>query len=308
VNPRLIGVAGKGAGLAAFVLVVAACAGASDKERAIRPVAEQPSSRLVNGVQLAVAATATGNPPRPQVALLRPNGDRVRELNLPSSGSLLSIAWSPDGRRIAFTRWLTPGWRGPSETDIFVADADGSNVRRLTRSKRADDPVWSPDGETIVFSQDEGPPASQFTGLWRVDADGGEPRELIPAEPGRVDIPSSFAPDGRALAFTRFVAPEPGAGASRPVAPAVHLLELASGEDRSLAENAADAAFSPDGRRVAFVSFRDRFRERFVDELERYGYELYVMDADGGNARRLTRTREMREQAPSWSPDGRLLA
>jgi TolB protein len=55
-------------------------------------------------------------------------------------------AWSPDGRRIAFER-------GPGgHREIYVADADGSNVRRLTTGNDDRMPAWSPDGKTLVFT------------------------------------------------------------------------------------------------------------------------------------------------------------
>lgn len=57
------------------------------------------------------------------------------------------------------------------------------------------------------------------------------------------------------------------------------------------------AAFSPDGRRIAFVSTRD------APASDGPG-DLYVMDADGGNVVRLTSGLAVQAQ-PSWSPDGR---
>jgi Tol biopolymer transport system component len=55
-----------------------------------------------------------------------------------------------------------------------------------------------------------------------------------------------------------------------------------------------DPAWSPDGKRIAFASNRDG------------AYEIYVMNADGGNRRRLTRTpRRKSSDSPDWSPDGR---
>jgi Tol biopolymer transport system component len=65
-------------------------------------------------------------------------------------------AWSPDGRRIAFQS-LRAGWQAFRELkffDIYVMDADGSNVELLTGPDKLSDmyPVWSPDGTKIAFS------------------------------------------------------------------------------------------------------------------------------------------------------------
>ena len=66
----------------------------------------------------------------------------------------LSLAWSPDGTRIAFS--LS---NDICCADIWVADADGSNPRNLTRSRAIDDrsPAWSPDGRRIAHSRRDAP-------------------------------------------------------------------------------------------------------------------------------------------------------
>jgi Tol biopolymer transport system component len=75
-------------------------------------------------------------------------------------------ALSPDGRRIAF------GTESQVSADdkggIFVMDADGGNLVRLTDGF---DPRWSPDGDWLLFSD-------STSGLWIVAADGGDPRPI----------------------------------------------------------------------------------------------------------------------------------
>ena len=58
-----------------------------------------------------------------------------------------TAAWSPDGRKILFTR-CERGSRG-KRSDIYVMNVDGSGERKLT--ERGHDPRWSPDGEKISF-------------------------------------------------------------------------------------------------------------------------------------------------------------
>jgi hypothetical protein len=84
-----------------------------------------------------------------------------------------SSAWSPDGTRIAFTRVTG---NGPG---IYVMDADGSNLARLTSAStdRGDrSPLWSPDGAWLVFSR--GTSGSGLGDLYIVSTSGGEPRLL----------------------------------------------------------------------------------------------------------------------------------
>jgi len=81
-------------------------------------------------------------------------------------------AWSPDGRRIAFTRAAPP-----NSFDIWVVNDDGSGLRQLTGASGADNyAAWSPDGSEIVYSSDDRP---ERNGLWLMGADGSEQRYLI---------------------------------------------------------------------------------------------------------------------------------
>ena len=96
-------------------------------------------------------------------------------------------AWAPDGRSIAFT--LLP--RGGSNEDIYLADADGSNVRQLTSDPAYEyEPRWSPDGRLIAFVRGGD--------LWLMAADGGSQRRLTTGL--TVDSPT-WSPDGRHIGF-----------------------------------------------------------------------------------------------------------
>jgi Tol biopolymer transport system component len=98
-------------------------------------------------------------------------------------------AWSPDGRRIAFTRVVPP-----STFDIYVMNADGTKLRQLTRSPAQENwPEWSPDSRRIVFSSDD---LAGGGGLVVMRADGSERRPLAAGagEP-------SWSPGGRWIAF-----------------------------------------------------------------------------------------------------------
>ena len=132
--------------------------------------------------------------------------------------------WSPDGRRLAFisTRDGAP--------NIFIADADGGNVRAVTKVEAGVQPplVFSPDGATLAYvsdvKQEPGPPGNvhhikrllyRHWDEWReslrhhvfvVPTAGGEPRDLTPGDfdspPGQQeDAAITFTPDGRELVF-----------------------------------------------------------------------------------------------------------
>src|SRR5207248_7885020 len=77
--------------------------------------------------------------------------EEVRRIPLPLNG-LTTPSWSPDGKELVFS-----GYDG-GISDLFVVNADGSGLHRLTNDKYADlQPSWAPDGKTIAFATDRGP-------------------------------------------------------------------------------------------------------------------------------------------------------
>ena len=193
------------------------------------------------------------------------------------------VAWSPDGRRLAFTGESGLGYR---ELDVWTVDRDGGGVRRVTRSGDALWPVWAPDGRSIVYARlgdgrrnPDGPP--DFTSaLWAIDPDGGNRRRLTDPVEGVSERPWSFAPDGSRLAITRARLPalERRAEKSRLV-----LVDLDGSGERELSGSGTDPAFSPDGSRIAYASARDRNGTLDYGDISSIATELYVMDADGSD-------------------------
>lgn len=88
------------------------------------------------------------------------------------------IAWSPDGRRLAFTGESGLGYR---EMDVWTVDVDGGDVRRVTRTGDALWPVWAPDGRLIVYARLEDPSRNPdgsldySSSLWAIDPSGANP-------------------------------------------------------------------------------------------------------------------------------------
>ena len=175
---------------------------------------------------------------------------------------------------------------------LFGAEADGSNVRRLTKEKGDPsspaglffqiDPAWSPDGTEIAF-------VSGRDGVGHVFAmkpDGSATRRVTDTE--KDDAHPSWSPDGKWIVFSRegalFRAPAAGG-------PATRLLKNAPG-------HAADPSYSPDGKLLAYDYRRPGFQIR----------EVYVLNADGTRTpRQLTHLRWV-SGYPAWSPDGSQIA
>src|SRR5213083_1303780 len=124
----------------------------------------------------------------------------VRRIRIPLNG-LTTPSWSPDGKQLVFT-----GYDG-GLSDLFVVNADGSNLHRLTNDKYADlEPSWSPDGKTIAFTTDRSPATDFETlkfGRLRIALlrlDNGSIDILRHMDQGK-NINPTWAPDGRSLAF-----------------------------------------------------------------------------------------------------------
>jgi hypothetical protein len=109
---------------------------------------------------------------------------------LQDSATNLQAALAPDRTRIAFS-----SNRGGS-FDLYVMDADGRNLRRLTtESGNEGDPVWTPDGTQIVYTFTRGTTIQ----IAIMPADGGESRSLTTTSGGNHS--PSVSPDGRSIAF-----------------------------------------------------------------------------------------------------------
>ena len=225
-------------------------------------------------------------------------------------------AWSPDARCLAFTAEL--GATAGFAKDTHAMRADGSGIRRLTSGGRSFHPVWSPEGRRIFFARRPVGRLEALTvadarrlasaSIWSMRPDGSGRRQVTPDVDGRSEIPESFSPDGGLIAVTRATFAESDAEGRAPNTAEVRALRPDGSSSRRLADRGADPAFSPDGRRIAFASDRDENGELSYGDRVFFANELYVMDADGSDPRRLTRTSGLNELQPSWLPSGARIA
>ena len=117
---------------------------------------------------------------RNQLFVVSVTTGEVRQLS-DNQTDVLAPSWSPDGRRIAFSR-MRSGVADMYVSDIWVMDGDGTNTRQLTTTVgRAISPSWSPDGRLIAClgtAEQELSWGDLETLVWLVPAGGGTPRCL----------------------------------------------------------------------------------------------------------------------------------
>ena len=110
--------------------------------------------------------------------LMRSDGTEKRRL---IEGFSRRVAWSPDGRMIAFESGSTRYDDNPyNNMDIWVVNADGSNPRNLTNTPGVTDwnPSWSPDSARIVFESTRWEEGTHTAQIWIVDVATGAMTQL----------------------------------------------------------------------------------------------------------------------------------
>ena len=203
-------------------------------------------------------------------------------------------AWSPDGRRIAFASNRGGRW------DIYVMEADGSNVRQRTRTGGSYEPTWSADGRWLAFSGSGS--------IMAVEADGDQTRVLVDY-PGWEGQPA-WSPDGTRLTFTTdynaydfvFDLFEADADGTNPRPPLSHPLTT-NNEGLRFYHN---ATWSPDGRMIAILVCGYNRSNCTPDPQNQRTSQVSVANADGSDLRPLAEAGLMTRL--SWSPDGTEIA
>jgi Tol biopolymer transport system component len=218
---------------------------------------------------------------RGEIFVMNADGSGVRRT---AAGMLPS--WSPDGSRLAYVR-NEGGFR------FFVADADGSGERHVASQLTdggvvTDAPRWSPDGRYLVVqSGDIAGPASVTV----IDIATGDAQQLV------LGVHPRWSPDGSLIAFADPPGPTAGIGLIRP--DGTGLRSLTSGSTSPLRSDDYPS-WSPDGRRLVFVRTGPTF-----------GDQAFVVNADGGEPRRVTRESAhssfFQYDAPVWLDDQTIL-
>jgi dipeptidyl aminopeptidase/acylaminoacyl peptidase len=250
---------------------------------------------------LLAAALASGQDKRPMTI--------VELIDVPLVGS---PRLSPDGSQILYTRTDTDWKKNGRTTHIHRIDADGSGAVQLTNGEEGESsPRWSPDGSRVAFLAKRG--EDEHTQIYVMRNRGGEASPLTAHDSSVGSF--QFSPDGEHIFF---VAPDPKSAEEKKKDRLQddvfafdedykqrHLFRVATGGDGpQKGERLTEGDYSVIGFRLSDDGMRIA-HHRSVSPLvdNRDEGEVWLMDADGGNAMQLT-DNTVSEFGAQLSPDG----
>ena len=191
-------------------------------------------------------------------------------------------SWKPDKKQILFYRQYS------IDSDILTIDADGKNETNLTKAFGGGPSAmntimpmaWAPDGSKFVFQSNLGGDYD----IYVYDLSSRRIYQITDNATG--DYKAAWSPDGIHIVYTSEVS---GTNTDIFVADVANLdvLPKAGVNITNHPAHDTDASWSPDGSQIVFISNRDG------------NPEIYIMDMDGGNLKKITNTPEA-EQEPQW--------
>ena len=216
---------------------------------------------------------------------ISPDGTGESKIAFGVPGGVNGVEWAPDGSRMAVSVEVNPGTEG-GQFRLYLANADGGDVRRLTEGVSDRFPAWSPDGSRIAFTRDLSDGNQE---LFLINADGTGETQLTDTD--GANMQPTWSPDGTRIAFTST------RGGTFEGNSEIYVMNSDGLEQRRITDHPGwDAApdWSADGR-IAYTS-----------EGPEAG--IYVVDPDVGDPELLLADSDPFNLFIAWSPDARSLA
>ncbi len=221
-----------------------------------------------------IAETGPKNRRMKRLAIMDSDGANHRFLTT-GQATALTPRFSPDYRQILYLSYLNGNPR------IYVYDLDSNTQRLITQSQNPTfAPRWSPDGKWILYSM----ASAGNTDIYKISAAGGGTPIRLTDSPG-IDVGGSFSPDGTKIVFE----------SDRSGSQQIYVMNADGTDQRRVSffgGRAATPEWSPRGDQIAFTHIAGNLR-------------IAVMSPGGGGMRYLTNS--WQDEAPTWSPNGRIV-
>lgn len=241
-----------------------------------------------------------GDAPRYQIHIANTDGSHFRRLN--DKGNDACSFFFPDGKRVVFTSTMDNpdmpkgNWSDsenyPRGAEIYTANLDGSNLKRITTNKHYDAEVSvSPDGKWILFSRQ----IDGMIDLWRMKPDGSA-AEKITKTPDLQEGGAFYMSDSETIIFRAWSKKEQGETNSD------MQLYTIKHDGTHLIQHTHDKAVNwspfpaPDGKHVVYAKLHPP-----------YNFEIHLLNLETGVQQQLTSNKSF-DGFPSISPDGNTLS
>jgi len=203
------------------------------------------------------------------------DGHNVHQITFDKSIALLP-RWSPSGDKIIYNSYRDGG------PMLYIKDMASGVDRRISARKGLNiGASWAPDGKSVALTLSHGDNPDIYT----IDLNGKIIKRLT--KYWGIDVSPSFSPDGKKVAFV----------SNRLGSPQIYIRDPQLGKEERLTFFEGKYNTSPSWSRLNCIAFSGMNKGRF---------DIYRINADGSNLRKLTKNRG-NDEDPCWSPDGRYI-
>jgi len=183
-----------------------------------------------------------------------------------------TISWSPDGKRILYSKYNDPSVYGHLFYDLYEYDTEAEEERRVTNGRRAYNPAYSPDGSRIAFVHAK----DGTVNLAVINADGSGYHDVTTFENGEVVFTPRWSPDGEWIVFGYSPKLQRRIARVRPDGTDFELLIAHPSFDNR------DPRYTPDGNAIVYSSNRTGIFNIYRHELGSRGEDPPLTNVTGG--------------------------